>query len=189
MELLASTPMAWIQKVNENFDSFLLDHASAERKASAMCTSFVVQYPDRFALHLPMIRTAREELHHYEQVMSLIHKRRLIWERDEKDPYVSMLIAQLSNEREQRLLDRLLMASVIEARGVERFELVSQHQQEPKLATFYERLSRSERQHATLFLKLASKYFEAPRIEQSHKQWLSLEARAMQAVPIRAALH
>ncbi len=46
----------------------------------------MVQYPDHFALLLPLIRTAREELLHFEQVMALIQKPRLIRKRDEKDP-------------------------------------------------------------------------------------------------------
>lgn len=172
-----------------DFDAFLLDHASAERKASAMCTSFVVQYPDRFALHIPMIRTAREELLHYQQVMRLIHKRKLIWERDEKDPYIQILLKQLSSDRELRLLDRLMLGAVVEARGVERFGLVGEHQADPALATFYQKLSKSEENHADLFLKLGMKYFEEAQVMQRLDRWLDLEAEAMVSVPIRPALH
>lgn len=189
MKLLAETPEAWVECVLENFDAFLLDHASAERKASAMCTSFVVQYPDKFALHIPMIRTAREELLHYQQVMRLIHKRGLIWERDEKDPYVKALLSHLSTERKMRLLDRLIMGGIIEARGVERFGLVGRYHSDPKMKTFYERLSKSEQNHADLFLKLAGKYFTQEEIDDRLPRWLDLEAEAMAAVPIRAALH
>ncbi len=189
MELRAKSPEAWLGKVLENFDTFLLDHASAERKASAMCTSFIVQYPDRFALHLPLIRTAREELLHYQQVMALIQKRRLIWERDEKDPYVQALLGQLSNDRELRLLDRLLMGGVIEARGVERFGLIGSHHSEEKLAKFYQRLAKSEQNHAELFPRLARRYFAEEQIAVRLDHWLGLEAEAMAAVPIRAALH
>ncbi len=189
MELRAQSPEAWLGKVLDDFDTFLLDHAAAERKASAMCTSFVVQYPDRFALHLPLIRTAREELLHFQQVMALIQKRRLIWKRDEKDPYVHGLIEKLSNEREQRLLDRLLMGGVIEARGVERFGLIGAHHPDEKLAKFYQRLAKSEQNHAELFPRLARRYFTEEQIAAGLDRWLDLEAEAMAAVPIRAALH
>lgn len=172
-----------------DFDAFLLDHASAERKASAMCTSFVVQYPDRFALHIPMIRTAREELLHYQQVMRLIHKRKLIWKRDEKDPYIQTLLKRLSNDREGRLLDRLMLGAVVEARGVERFGLVGEHQSDPKLALFYQKLSKSEENHADLFLNLALKYFDEEQVMRHLHRWLDMEAQAMLDVPIRAALH
>ena len=189
IQLLDTSPDAWIAEVLADFDRFLLDHASAERKAAAMATSFVVQYPDKYALHIPMIRLAREELLHYQQVMGLIHRRELIWERDEKDPYVQQLLGQLSTDRRLRLLDRLLMGAVIEARGVERFGLVSHHVKEAPLQRFYRRLSDSEANHARLFPKLARSYFSDDEIDTGLDRWLHLEAAAMRAVPIRAALH
>ena len=189
MNLRAATPPAWIETVLERFDHFLLDHASAERKASAMAISFVVQYPDKFSLHVPMIRLAREELRHFQQVMGLVHRRRLVWERDEKDPYIAALLPRLSTDRRLRLLDRLLMGGVVEARGVERFGLIARHLNEPKLKVFYERLSQSEAKHAELFPHLARAYFDEEEIRNRHDYWLTLEAEAMLAVPVRAALH
>lgn len=187
--LLEKTPDAWIETVLADFSSFLLDHAAAERKASAMAVSFVVQYPDRFALHTPMIRLAREELLHYQQVLTLIHKRNLVWERDVKDPYVTRLRELISTQREQRLLDRLLVGSVIEARGVERFGLVGAHIEDPELARFYTRLSKSEANHADMFARLARNYFDEQQIETRMTWWREREAEAMLAVPARAALH
>lgn len=187
--LRAATSPAWIEAVRANFDLFLLDHAAAERKASAMAVSFVVQYPDKYELHVPMIRLAREELMHYQQVMQMIHERKLLWERDEKDPYIQSLLKQLSTDRDMRLLDRLLLGAVVEARGVERFGLVGEHSDDPEMAKFYARLSQSEANHATLFADLASHYFEANQISARLDRWLDLEAEAMQAVPARPALH
>jgi len=135
--LRAATPPAWADRVAAEFDAFLLDHASAERKASAMAVSFVVQYPDKYELHGPLIRLAREELLHYQQIMRLIRQRRLLWERDEKDPYVVNLLKHLSTDRALRLLDRLMAAAVIEARGVERFGLVAERLEDAELARFY----------------------------------------------------
>ncbi|CAM2007076.1 tRNA-(ms[2]io[6]A)-hydroxylase [Acanthopleuribacter pedis] len=187
--LLEKTPDSWIEAVLADFSSFLLDHAAAERKASAMAVSFVVQYPDRFELHTPMIRLAREELLHYQQVMSLIHKRNLVWERDVKDPYVAALRDLIRTQREKRLLDRLLVGSVIEARGVERFGLVGEHVPDPDLARFYARLAKSEANHADLFTRLARKYFASAEIQERLAWWRAREAEAMLAVPPRAALH
>ena len=187
--LLAATSPEWAECVAANFDSFLLDHASAERKASAMAVSFVVQYPNRYELHEPMILLAREELRHYQQVMKWVHRRNLLWERDEKDPYVARLLKKLSHETEIRLLDRLLMGGVIEARGVERFGLVGNILSSEELARFYHRLSASEARHADLFLNLARHFFDDGLIEERLRQWLVWEAEAMASVPVRPALH
>jgi len=187
--LRAATPPAWADRVAAEFDAFLLDHASAERKASAMAVSFVVQYPDKYELHGPLIRLAREELLHYQQIMRLIRQRRLLWERDEKDPYVVNLLKHLSTDRALRLLDRLMAAAVIEARGVERFGLVAERLEDAELARFYRRLSQSEANHAALFPRLARKYFSVEQVEAQLDRWLDLEAEAMAALPIRPALH
>ncbi len=187
--LLTASPEGWIQCVLAHFDRFLLDHASAERKASAMAVSFVVQYPDKFALHIPMIRLAREELLHYQQVTRLIQRRGLIWEKDEKDPYVRDLLQHLSTDSRMRLLDRLLMGAAIEARGVERFGLVAEHLEDRELREFYQRLSKSEAKHADLFVDLALEYFEEEELRPRLDHWLRLEAKAMRAVAIRPALH
>lgn len=187
--LRATTSPAWVEAVRADFSSFLLDHAAAERKASAMAVSFVVQYPDKYELHVPMIRLAREELLHYQQVMQMIHERGLVWERDEKDPYIKDLLGHLSTDRTVRLLDRLLMGAVVEARGVERFGLVGEHSEDPEMARFYARLSQSEANHASLFADLATNYFSAEAVTQRLDRWLDLEAQAMQSVPVRAALH
>ena len=189
VRLLAETPMQWADHVAAHFDDFLLDHAAAERKASAMAVSFVVQYPDKPALHLPLIRLAREELLHFQQVMQLVHQRELVWERDEKDPYIKQLMGHLSTDTRLRLLDRLLLGAVVEARGVERFAMVAAVLDDPELATFYERLAKSEANHADLFLELAAHYFQQDQITARLDDWLRREAHAMRSVPLRAALH
>ncbi len=189
VRLLVESPPEWVERVMASFDLFLLDHASAERKASAMAVSFVVQYPDKYALHLPLIALAREELLHYQQVTRIIHERQLLWERDQKDPYVRQLLQHLSTDRRLRLLDRLLLGGVVEARGVERFALVAQHLEDPELGSFYDRLSRSEAKHADLFLNLAREYFQEQEILDRLEEWLVLEEGILQGLPIRAALH
>ncbi|MGB0836386.1 MAG: tRNA isopentenyl-2-thiomethyl-A-37 hydroxylase MiaE, partial [Psychrobium sp.] len=49
-ELKFNTPDAWTDAVMENFEFFLQDHASAEKKASGMAMSMLSHYPDRAKL-------------------------------------------------------------------------------------------------------------------------------------------
>ena len=44
------TPRAWTETVLADFDSFLLDHAMAEKKASGMAISMLSHYPDKVDL-------------------------------------------------------------------------------------------------------------------------------------------
>ncbi len=185
------TPKSWTEVALSNFDHFLLDHLACERKASAVGMSFVVRYPDRTALLELMIQFAREELEHFHQVYRLCMKRGLVLTHDEPDNYVNQLMAAVRNGREERLLDRLLVSSLIEGRGTERLGLVAEvlEKTDPELGGFYSRLTRAEAHHRDLFLDIAEFYFPKPVIESRWEELAWVEAEAITAVPFRAALH
>ncbi len=184
-----ATPPDWAPAALEDFDAFLLDHASCERKASAVGLSFVVRYPDRTALIEPMIQFSREELEHYHQVCKLILERGLVFTSDEPDEYVNTFMKAVRTGREERLLDRLIVSSLIEARGAERLNLVTQALTDPKLQAFYSRLTRAEDHHKDFFLEIARLYFSEITITQRLGELLDKEAEAIRSVPNRSALH
>ena len=86
---LAATPEGWIEIVLADFDAFLQDHASAEKKASGMALSMVSHYPDQTSLVAAMVDLAVEELNHYKEVMRLLMTRGVTPAADRKDPYVA----------------------------------------------------------------------------------------------------
>ena len=187
--LLIETNPSWIQAVLSDFDSFLQDHAAAEKKASGMAISMLSHYPDRILLVTKMTDLAIEELIHYREVLRWIHSRGLITASDTKDPYVLGLRQVIRKETNAYLLDRLLTASVIEARGAERFALIADAIEIPPLKNFYQSLAKSEARHYRLFLDLAEEYFDSSVIELRWKEILEIEAEVVSELPIRAALH
>ena len=187
--LLYDTPAAWTETVMANFDSFLLDHAAAEKKASGMAISMLSHYPDRIELVSAMADLAVEELTHYREVVKWIHARGLQTRADQKDPYVIEFRKAMRGGREEFLLDRLLVAGAIEARGAERFGLVAQALEPGPLGQFYQSIARSEQRHYELFLKLAEVYLPAPAVAERWQELLELEAAIAAQLPIRAALH
>lgn len=172
-----------------DFDSFLLDHAAAEKKASGMAISMLSHYPDRVELVAAMADLAIEELTHYREVVKWIHSRGLLTVADQKDHYVLALRDTIRKGREVYLLDRLLTASIIEARGAERFALVAQALPAGALKKFYQSIARSEERHYQLFLELAGKYLEAEAIAARWDELLDIEAAIVAGLPIQAALH
>jgi len=188
-KLLTSTPSAWADAALRDFPRFLQDHASCERKASAVGLSFVVRYPDRTLLIEPMIHFAREELEHFHQVYKLMIHRGIPLVNDEPDEYVNQLMQHVRTGRQERFLDRLLVSSVIEARGHERLGIVADTLTEPALKDFYRRLATAEGHHQDLFLKMAELYFPEDKIEERLIQLLEVESEAMVAAPFRSALH
>lgn len=187
--LLYTTPPAWAETVLADFDRFLLDHAAAEKKASGMAISMLSHYPDRVELVAAMADLAVEELTHYREVVKWIHRRGLLTVADEKDNYVIAFRESIRRGRDVYLLDRLLTAGIIEARGAERFGLVAQALQPGALKKFYQSIARSEERHFELFLQLARLYFDAEQVRQRWDELLQVEAGIAEGLPLRAALH
>lgn len=184
-----ATPAAWTNAVMADFDSFLLDHAAAEKKASGMAISMLSHYPDKVDLVAAMADLAVEELTHYREVVKWIHRRGLVTAADRKDPYVLAFRDCIRRGREAYLLDRLLTASIIEARGAERFGLVADALEAGPLKKFYQSIARSEERHFELFLELAEHYVPTDVVQARWHELLDAEAAIVAALPVRAALH
>jgi len=189
IQLGYSTPADWAAHALKDFDAFLLDHASCERKASAVGLSFVVRYPDRKSILEPMIQFAREELEHFHQVYKLIAQRDLQLTPDTEDEYVHLLMKHVRSGREERFLDRLLVSGIIEARGTERMHLVVEQLEDPALKQFYLRLARAEDRHKDFFVEMALLYFPKEVVDARLSELVAVEARIVSRLPYRSALH
>jgi tRNA-(ms[2]io[6]A)-hydroxylase len=188
-QLRYATPQSWVDTVLDNFTAFLNDHAQAEKKASGMAMSMLSHYPDRPELVKAMIDLAIEELAHFREVIKLLQARKLCLGSDEKDPYVNAFRQYMRNGTDLYLLDRLLIAAIIEARGCERFGLIGQHHTDPELRQFYQLIADSEAKHHMLFIDLAAIYFDTAIVEERLDALLTIEADIVKALPIRSALH
>ncbi|MCP4929272.1 MAG: tRNA-(ms[2]io[6]A)-hydroxylase, partial [Gammaproteobacteria bacterium] len=91
--------------------------------------------------------------------------------------------------RNERFIDRMLIASVIESRGAERFRIVAENITDSTLVTFYEKLWKSELKHAHIFILLLKTEYEQEIISQRHKELLQLEAKIIAGLELRPALH
>ncbi len=187
--LLIASPLAWIEGVMADFDCFLLDHAAAEKKASGMALSMVSHYPDRPELVTAMTELAVEEMVHFREVVKWVQVRGLQLAPDQKDPYVLGMRDLMRQGSDLYLLDRLLTAALIEARGAERFALVAEALEPGDLKTFYRSIARSEERHYTLFLRLAAQYFSQDEIAQRWQELREAESNIMSSLPIRPLLH
>lgn len=175
-----------------DFDSFLLDHASCEKKASGMAISMLSHYPDKPELVREMLNLAVEELNHFRDVVRLILEKNLTPGSDQKDQYIQRLHKAMDKGKEAYMLDRLLIASIVEARGAERFGMIAQalsEDKEPKLKRFYLAITDSESRHYQLFLSLAQSYFSEAAIMPRLDELLKIEAAIVRELPLRAALH
>jgi tRNA-(ms[2]io[6]A)-hydroxylase len=189
ISLRCATSPEWVPTVLADFDTFLVDHAACERKASATGMLFVVRYPDRPALIGPLIDFAREELEHFHEVWKIVSARGLQLRRDRPDDYARALLEGARHGRDERLLDRLLIAGILEARGCERFGLLSNALEEEELHEFYRDLVRADARHQRLFFDLAREYFDDDIVRERSEVLLELEADIVTRLPVRPALY
>ncbi|MEZ0372610.1 MAG: tRNA-(ms[2]io[6]A)-hydroxylase [Candidatus Sericytochromatia bacterium] len=188
-ELKLATDPAWVQVILADFDAFLQDHANCERKASALALSMAMKYADRRELIPHLIRLAQEELEHFAEVYALMERRDLPLGQEIKDPYVNALLAHCRPESEERFLDRMLISSVIEARGAERFGIIAEALTEPELKAFYKRLWAAEKKHGHLFVTQMHHYFSESVIRQRLEELLTAEAGIIDELEWRPSLH
>ena len=180
----------WAEAVLSDGDSFLSDHAHAERKVVGSALQLANHFPEHPDIVDAMIDLAREELAHFKQVHDLLRSRGCTLGRDLPDPYMKPLVALLRRgQHPQYLLDRLVVFSVVEARGCERFALVAAALPPGPVQAFYSRLSEAERRHQGIFHDLALGHFEESTVEARLDEILDIEAEVVAGLPLRAALH
>ncbi|MDJ0654840.1 MAG: tRNA-(ms[2]io[6]A)-hydroxylase [Xanthomonadales bacterium] len=189
IDLLADTNPNWVNVVMDQFDEFLCDHANCERKASALAMSLVVKYPNRTRIIPTLIDVAREELEHFHQVYALMESRGLTLVHDTQDPYVNGLLGVMRHGREERFIDRMLVSSLVECRGAERFGLVAEALTDPELKRFYTELYKCEKKHGHQFVDLALKEAPPDLVYPRLQQLAEHEADIMLSLEWRPSLH
>ncbi len=191
LDLTVATSPAWVDAVMADVPAFLQDHADCERKASAMAMSLVAKYPDRLEIIPELIATGVEELEHFQQVYEIMRERGIPLAKEiEADPYIKALMALIHSDSQRRFLDRLLLASIIECRGAERFRLVSEAMtDDEQLRVFYHDLWVSEAKHGHIFVKMALEYFEKDQVYDRLGYLNDEEGKIVAGLDFRPGLH
>ena len=145
--LKSPTDPRWLPCALVRLDALLADHAHCEKKAAATALSLVGAYPDRERLVRHLSALAIEELRHFRAVHERLRARGLGLTRDAGDPYAKQLMQLVRSGGDARLMDRLLVGGLIEARSHERLTLLAEGIAEPGLAGFYASLARAEHGH------------------------------------------
>ena len=190
LDIAVPSKQEWVDAVMADFPAFLQDHIDCERKASAMAMSFVAKYPDRKEIIPELIEIGIEELEHFQQVYELMAKNGIPLQHSiGADPYLKELLKLCHSGREERFMDRLLIASVVETRGAERFRLISEAQTDEEMHRFYKILWASEAKHGHVFVKMALNYFDEKVVYDRLAWWIEKEGEIIDNLEIRAALH
>jgi tRNA-(ms[2]io[6]A)-hydroxylase len=190
--LLEATDPAWVDAVEGDLDGLLSDHAHCELKAAQSALSLVGRYGGAHPqLVAPLLELAREETEHFAQVHARVAARGAAIDLPSPDPYVVALraIAKTEHPEVPVLLDRLLIASLIEARSCERFKLLSERLRSAELRAFYRELMASEAGHHRLFVSLAEDLFGAEPTRARLRALAEREGAIAGALPLGPTVH
>jgi tRNA-(ms[2]io[6]A)-hydroxylase len=185
------TSTSWTEIAKDNLEQILTDHAFAEQKASANAISIIINYSEETDLVKDMSDIAIEELEHFRMVHQLMIQRGFVLGREQHNDYAKSLqkFFPKTKDRQTALINRLLVAALIEARSCERFKVFSENMQDEELSKFYKDLMVSEANHYTLFLGYARKYMDRKTVDEKWKSLLAFEAEMMKSRGTKATVH
>ena len=185
------TDPRWVNIAEKQIEEILTDHAYCEQKAASTAISLIVGYPEKSDLVDQMTALAREEMGHFQMVHNRILQRGLVLGRERKDAYVNQLnqFFPKGGDREIRLIHRLLICALIEARSCERFRVLGENLEDKELSEFYHTLMISEANHYTMFLKLARQYGERTAVDRLWNSLLEYEAEVISTLGKEGLIH
>jgi tRNA-(ms[2]io[6]A)-hydroxylase len=191
--LLQPTDPTWVEAAETDLDGLLSDHAHCELKAAQSALSLLGRYGGEVpALVDPLTALVHEETDHFGQVRARIAQRESRLGPPRSDEYVTKLRAASRADRHAdtpALLDRLLVAALIEGRSCERFRLLASQLRAAELRTFYADLMASEARHFTLFTSLAAECFGDQASRSRFATLAAREAAIAAQLPLGPTVH
>ena len=176
--LKVATDGAWTAEAMRDVNAILVDHAHCEMKAASNALSLVARYPGDVELTRSLADLAREEIDHFQRVVTVLAARGVALGRPPVDAYAAGLRraagALPAEPGGTGLLDRLLVGALIEARSCERFRLLSDALKErgsAELSSLYDELLASEARHYRTFVDLAR------RVAHPDEEWVDARLR------------
>ena len=185
------TETSWAEIAKNDLQQILTDHAFAEQKAASNAVSIIINYSEETELVKVMSDIAIEEMEHFRMVHQLMIKRNMVLGREQKNDYAMHLhrFFQKTKDRTDSLIQRLLIAALIEARSCERFKVFSENLEDNELSEFYKELMISEANHYNIFLGFARHYQNKKIVDEKWQSLLAYEADFMKNRGGKATVH
>jgi tRNA-(ms[2]io[6]A)-hydroxylase len=185
------TETSWAEIAKDNLQQILTDHAFLEQKAASNAVSIIINYSEETELVKEMSNIAIEEMQHFKMVHLLMVKRGMVLGREQKNDYAIKLqkFFKKTGDRTDALVQRLLIAALIEARSCERFKVFSENMEDEELSKFYNNLMISEASHYTTFLQFAREYQDREIVDAKWNALVAFEAEMMKERGNLAKIH
>ena len=187
--LINKTSEEWIDLAISNPMEILLDHAHCERKAAGVALQLMFRYVSEPGLSEILSPLAREELEHFERVLSILNSRGKKLQKLASPPYAAILAKNICKDEPLRMLDSFLVAGLIEARSHERMKLLSIHSPDIELRNLYADLLKSEARHFGIYWKLADERFDRSILTSRLEELAKVESDALSEMHHQPRMH
>ncbi len=189
LHLASETDPSWVQRIEARLPELLLDHAHCEKKAASTAMNVLFRYQTKPEIVRPLSELAREELEHFEHMLTILEARNIPFEMLAPSPYASELMQHVRRAEPHRLLDTLLVMSLIEARSCERMKLLAEGLQDGELRELYRGLLSSEARHHHSYVDLAFHFFERTEVLDRLRVLAEAEAEVIAGAPDWVRMH
>jgi len=181
------TDPRWANLAEISLEDILTDHAYCEQKAASTIISIISLYPDKIDMIRQLAPIVTEEWGHFRMVLKELETRNLKLGHQRKDEYVNAMLkfSKKDGSLDGKLIEKLLLCALIEARSCERFRLLSQHLKDEGLQQFYHGFMVSEAGHYRLFLDLAKQYGGEEKVKVRWQEFLEHEAKVLKEIELR----
>ncbi len=181
------TDPRWANLAEKSLEEILTDHAYCEQKATTTCISLIQSYPERERLVKELSPVVTEEWGHFRLVIQELEKRGLKLGKQRRDEYVNELLTFMkqTETKNERLMERLLVSALIEARSCERFRVLSINIEDDELKEFYHKFMVAEAAHYRMFLDLAEEYYDKEKVRTRWEEYLEFEKGLMERLDVR----
>jgi tRNA-(ms[2]io[6]A)-hydroxylase len=191
LSLHSETSTRWLTQVDDHLDEILIDHAHCEKKAAGTAMNLLFAYVEYEELAREMTEIVNEELEHFTMVLDLLPARNIKFRNITPGSYGKKLHELVRKGTPHRAIDRLLIASLIEARSCERFSILRDHihDRDAELAEFYGSLFESEARHHTTYVRLAKLFADEATITTRLAELADAEAAIIAEGDVLPRMH
>ncbi|MEM1448435.1 MAG: tRNA isopentenyl-2-thiomethyl-A-37 hydroxylase MiaE [Planctomycetota bacterium] len=184
-----ATPAEWVGLVERDPNALLADHAHCELKAAASAHALIAKNPGHLELARALAEVAIEEMEHFRIVLDELEARGGALGEQSENVYAAALHRGSAATRTSLVLDRLVLAHLIEARSLERFHLLSHHATDERLRALFAGLLPSEAAHQGLYERFARRLFGRETADERIAALRRLEGEVMRGLPFAHTVH
>jgi tRNA 2-(methylsulfanyl)-N6-isopentenyladenosine37 hydroxylase len=150
--------------------------AHCQNKAAGSPLYMIFAYGTLFELCHELSEIVVEELAHFRLVLDLLERRGIRFRPLKPSNYGKELNDLVRKGEPQRAVDRMLVASLIEARSCERFSLLHEHVNDRELSAFYGSLFESEARHHSTYVQMAKLFADDEAVHARLQELSAAEA-------------